>query len=145
MTRLGKFLKLKSGDRRAFLEAVFWLGSFRAAMHFVPFKVLAGRLGTHQAETPVVPLDAATRRKAAAVSRAVRTMSRHLPWACACLVQAAAAKRMLDRRRIPATLYLGTSKDENLKLIAHAWLRAGDAIVTGGEGKDGFTVVSTFS
>ena len=145
MTRLGKFLKLDRRDRRTFLEAAFWLGIFRAAILFLPFKALAGRLGKHMAETPVVPLDAAARRETAAVSLAVRTMGRYLPWACTCLVQAAAGKRMLDRRRIPATLYFGASKDENRKLIAHAWLRAGEAIVTGGDIMDRYAVVATFS
>jgi hypothetical protein len=145
MTLPRKFLRLSCGEKRRFLEAALWLGIFRAAILFVPFKALGGRLGKHMAETAATPLDAATRQETTAVSRAVQTMGRHLPWVCSCLVQAAAGKRMLDRRRIPGTLYLGAAQDDNRKLIAHAWLRAGDMIVTGGAAKDRFTVVSTFA
>lgn len=145
MTRLSKFLRLGRRDRRRFLEASLWLGVFRGAILFVPFKTLAGRLGKHMTETPSTPADAATRQETIAVARAVRTMGRNLPWHSSCLVQAAAGKRMLDRRRIPATLYLGAAQDDNGRLLAHAWLRSGDMILTGGAAKSRFTVVSTFA
>lgn len=145
MGRLGKFLKLSRGERRAFVEAALWLAVFRGAVFFMPFKSLAGRLGKHMAETAFAPLDAAARGETKIVSRAVQTLGRRLPWKCTCLVQAAAGKRMLDRRRIPATLYLGAAQEGDRGLIAHAWLRSGDMIVTGGAGKDRFTVVSTFA
>jgi hypothetical protein len=145
MARLAKFLKLSGRDKGRFLEAAFWLGVYRAAILIIPFKTIAGRLGKHMAETDTAPLDAAVQRETLAVSRALRTMGRHLPWECKCLVQAAAGKRMLDRRRIPATLYLGAAKNEEKKLIAHAWLRAGDMILMGSAGMDRFTVVGAFS
>ena len=71
-------------------------------------------------------------------------LARNLPWECQCLVQAVAGKAMLRRRSMPTTLYLGVAKDENARLCAHAWLRCGDVIVTGREGADRFSVVSTF-
>jgi len=145
MTRFVKFLKLSGREKGRFLEAAFWLGVYRAAILFVPFKKIAGRLGKHQAETDEAPLDVAVRQETLAVARAVRAMARRLPWDCKCLVQAAAGKRMLDRRRIPATLYLGAAKDEENKLIAHAWLRAGDVILAGKREMERFTVVSTFA
>jgi thiazole synthase ThiGH ThiG subunit len=53
--------------------------------------------------------------------------------------------KMLERRRIYSTLYLGTGKNEKGELIAHAWLRSGSEIVTGGEEMKEFTVVGSFS
>ena len=79
------------------------------------------------------------------VSSTVRTASRRLPWQCKCLVQAMAAKWMLQRRGARTTLYLGLAKDEEQELCAHAWLRSGDAILTGARGHKRFTVVSTFA
>ena len=38
---------------------------------------------------------------------------------------------MLRRRRVPSTLYLGVRRS-GPGLSAHAWLRSGPAIVTGG-------------
>jgi hypothetical protein len=51
---------------------------------------------------------------------------------------------MLNRRHIDSTLYLGVAKEKG-SLIAHAWLRCGSRYVTGKEGVEKFTVVSTFA
>jgi hypothetical protein len=53
--------------------------------------------------------------------------------------------KMLERRNIESTVYLGTAKDENGKLIAHAWLRSGSFILTGSEEMSRFVVVSKFA
>ena len=79
------------------------------------------------------------------ISWAVVTMSHHLPWECKCLVQAIAGKKMLQRRRIGSTLYLGVAKEGENALVAHAWLRSGSMILTGARGRDRFAVVSTFA
>ena len=72
-------------------------------------------------------------------------MSRHTFWESQCLVKAIAAMKMLERRQIESTLYLGTAKDENGNLIAHAWLRSGPFYITGVEAMEKFTVVSKFA
>jgi len=78
------------------------------------------------------------------ISKAVRWMSKHTLWESKCLVQAIAAMKMLERRKIESTLYLGTGKDDNGKMIAHAWLRSGSRIITGAEMMKRFTVVAIF-
>ena len=52
-------------------------------------------------------------------------MSRYTFWESQCLVKAIAGMKMLEKRNIESTLYLGTAKDEKGELIAHAWLRSG--------------------
>ena len=59
--------------------------------------------------------------------------------------KAIAAMKMLERRKIESTLYLGTAKDENGKMIAHAWLRSGPFYITGFEEMERFTVVGKFA
>jgi hypothetical protein len=145
MNRLGKFLDRDFREQRRLMEAAVGLGVFRIAILTLPFRVLATRLGEQGKESSVAPLNDTQMREAIMVSRAVQTMSRNLPWDCKCLVQAAAGKTMLRRRYIPATLYLALAKDEDQKLIAHAWLRSGDLIVTGKAGMENYTVVSVFS
>jgi hypothetical protein len=61
------------------------------------------------------------------------------------LVQALAAKWMLQHRRIPSTMYFGVAKDPTGQLLAHAWLRSGSEVLTGSEGRQRFTVVATFA
>ncbi len=71
-------------------------------------------------------------------------MSRHTWWESQCLVMAIAAMKMLDRRGIESTLYLGTARDADGKMIAHAWLRSGNIYLTGFEEMRKFTVVGKF-
>lgn len=87
--------------------------------------------------------DPAVVREAIRVRWAVETMARVLPWKPVCLPQALAAKKMLHRRGISSTLYLGV--DPARDLDAHAWVRVGGTIVTGGPRPDRFAVVSTFA
>lgn len=78
------------------------------------------------------------------ISRAVHTMSRVTWWESQCLVKAVAAMKMLERRGIPSTLYLGSGRDDNGMMVAHAWLRFGSYIVTGREGHERYAVVGIF-
>ena len=59
------------------------------------------------------------------ISQAIHIVSKYTFWESQCLVKAIAAMRMLEKRGIESTLYLGTAKDESGKIIAHAWLRSG--------------------
>jgi hypothetical protein len=52
---------------------------------------------------------------------------------------------MLGRRNVQSTLYLGLAKDEKDQMVAHAWVRCGNKIVTGKAGMERFTVVACFS
>lgn len=78
------------------------------------------------------------------VSRAVHAMSRFTWWESQCLVKAIAAMKMLERRGIPSTLYLGSARNNEGQMVAHAWLRSGSYIVTGKEGHEKYTVVGIF-
>ncbi|MNN82697.1 hypothetical protein D3C81_1996570 [compost metagenome] len=52
--------------------------------------------------------------------------------------------KMLERRGVPATLYLGSGRDDSGRMIAHAWLRSGPFYVTGNERLERFAVVAVF-
>jgi hypothetical protein len=142
MRRLANFRRLDPTDRWLLIEASLLLGTARLAVRFVPFARIAARLGEHMGETPLSQPRAATdlsRR----VGRAVSLAARNLPWESVCLPQAIAAKLMLRRRGVPSTLYLGLQRDQNL--LAHAWVRVGEVVVTGEQASEGYTVVSTFA
>jgi hypothetical protein len=56
-------------------------------------------------------------------------------WKNRCLVQSLAARRMLSRRGIASSLSFGVTLDDNKKVMAHAWIRAGNMeIVARGDG-----------
>ncbi len=124
------------------LEAFIFLAWARV-MKLLPFSRLAPSLGRPMTETPFVH-DLTAERTIRQISEAVRVMSRHTFWESQCLVQALAAKKMLERRHMDSTLYLGTAKDERGNLIAHAWLRSGPIYLTGAGERRLFTKVAAF-
>jgi hypothetical protein len=132
---------------RLLVEAGLCLVVVRLALWFVPFRRLASRFGNTM---EVSPTDETEVQRVAMlpIGWAVQVLGERLPWMSQCLVQALAATWMLQRRRIPSTLYFGIAKDSSgqLKdLLAHAWVRSGTQVLTGARGRDGFTVVATFA
>ncbi|MBD0379749.1 lasso peptide biosynthesis B2 protein [Paenibacillus sedimenti] len=123
-------------------EALFYLAWARI-LKSVPFAKVAPSLGNRREETPHTgnqPNETLIKD----ISKAVRMMSRNTIWESKCLVQAIAGMKMLERRKIESTLYLGTARDTNGKMIAHAWLRSGSIYISGAETMDKFTVVEVF-
>ena len=105
------------------------------------FSRVAVRLGRHMAESS--PQELPNRARVQRVKWAIGVAARLLPWKPMCLPQAVTAQWMLHRRGIASTLYLGT--DPNNEYAAHAWVRAGRILVTGGDDPRRYTVVSTFA
>lgn len=135
---------LNGHEWRLLVEAGVSLVVARLAVWFVPFRRVATRLGNEMAESPA-EITEEQREMALPIGWAVRTLGRRLPWMSQCLVQAVAATRMLQRRQIPSTLYLGLAKDPEGSLKAHAWVRSGAKILTGAKGHEDFRVVATFA
>lgn len=144
LRRVIKFFGLPWREQWLFIEAFCLTGVVRLAILLLPFRWMAPVLGKHMWESPmkegVEKLEAARR-----VGRAVEMVSRYTPWESKCLVKAIAGKIMLRQHGIANTLYLGVGRDEGSGLIAHAWLRCGETMITGGHGQELFTIVGKFS
>lgn len=83
-------------------------------------------------------------RFAKKVAYSVNQVCSKTKWESKCLVRALTAQKLLSEKGIDSTLYLGC-KEENGKMIAHAWIRCGQAYVTGGNGAaDGYAIVEKF-
>ena len=78
------------------------------------------------------------------VRLAVAIAARNLPFQVVCLPQAMAAKAMLARRGAASSMWIGVGRDGSGAMILHAWLEAGDTIVTGAAGKRGITEITRF-
>ncbi|MCQ6275269.1 lasso peptide biosynthesis B2 protein [Bacillus sp. V3B] len=141
--KISMFLSLNTNKKLLFLEAFLLLGWARI-LKGISFSKVAPSLGEHMNETSIKHLESNT-KILKQVSEAIHIMSRHTFWESECLVKAIAAMKMLERRKIESTLYLGTAKDEAGKFIAHAWLRSGSFYITGSEGMEKFTVVGKFA
>ncbi|MDH4132846.1 MAG: lasso peptide biosynthesis B2 protein [Gemmatimonadota bacterium] len=136
------FVRLPAPERRDLVEAAALCTVAGVLIRVLKFRRLAPRLGRHMAVSPA-ERDEATSPQVAGVRWAIEAAARHLPWRPVCLPQAVAAQWMLRRRGIPSTLYLGA--DPARAYDAHAWVRAGTTIVTGGPLEERFTVVSSFA
>lgn len=135
--------RTKWSDKKLLFEALFLTALARAVILLIPFKKYQKYLGVYSQKTSYeVPID--KYRIIKRISWAVNIVSKYTPWESKCLVQAVTAQRMLKTRKIGSTLYLGVNKDKN-NLNAHAWLRCGQVIVTGGYNKGAFKVVAKFA
>ena len=113
---------------RDLLAAVGYLAWARHRLaRMVPSALARNQPGS---ETVLSPQDIElARRVGLALSRA----SSRVPWRSDCLVQALAAERWLGTLGVPTVLWIGTRKDEQSQYHFHAWVKAGNLVVTGGD------------
>jgi hypothetical protein len=130
-------------ERLLVLEAVAWLAATRAAVRWLPFERVLRWLRLEPGESAHAPTPPAAEQ----VGWAVRGAAAHTPWQSACLVQALAAAGMLRWRGLPCTLYLGAARSQAqpAELLAHAWLRCGEQVLTGESESRNFPVLARFS
>ncbi|MGE8078355.1 lasso peptide biosynthesis B2 protein [Peribacillus loiseleuriae] len=137
------FVRLDKKTKLLLIEAYLYLAWARY-LKSIPFSKVVPSLGKQMQETSI-SADLSNKKVLASVSHAIHLMSRYTFWESECLVKAIAGMRMLEKRNIESTLYLGTAKDEKGELIAHAWLRSGPFYISGSEVMDRFTVVAKFA
>jgi len=84
------------------------------------------------------------------IGRMVETVARAMPFRALCLQQAVAARRMLRRRGVRATVYLGVKRNAAARNmagqggVAHAWVEVGSQVVNGDKNLGDFAVVARF-
>jgi len=142
-SKLRTFLALQPEKKRLLVEAYLFLAWGRL-LKALPFAKMAPMLGAYMEETTDQP-DRQDEEIIRQVSHAVHLMSKYTFWESECLVKAVAAMCMLHRRQIDSTIYLGIARAKQGKLAAHAWLRCGSMIITGGEVMNQYTVVGYFA
>ena len=147
MSTYGAFARLSWADRRLLVEAVLCLAVARLWVLLIPLRLLSRRLGRRGGESSIAAHSDATARMLAHITWSLQAISHRLPWRCACIEQGIAAKRMLRRRRIASTLYLGVARspEPDSQPTAHAWLRSGPLFITGAPSHEQYTVVSSFA
>lgn len=156
MGKTGKFFSLTGLERCLLTEAVFWCGLTRMIMLAVPFRNYHRLLGNPHDKNSMssgFPVEKNRKELIVQIGKAVGRASRNVPWHTRCFVEASATKRMLKRRHIPCTVFLGLKKTKTVEddphkgdLKAHAWTVSGDITVSGSQGVrlNEYTVVSTF-
>lgn len=137
MSRLKAFFQAPFSTKKRYVQIWLLLGWARV----IRGQTTSAHFGVPMKESPVYLPEKEKTLKIRQVQQATAVMSKYTPWESKCLVQALAAKKYLQRMGIESTLYLGTAKQKEGSLEAHAWLRSGSMYVTGEEVKDQFTQV----
>lgn len=117
---------------------------YRFCLKIIPFKNFKKHMGVYNEESPI-NIELIQYKEAKAVKRIIEAVSKITPWKSKCLVQALTAKKMMKRRGISTTIYLGIKKDSEETMIAHAWTRCGTMYITGGKYREDYVVVAKFS
>ena len=94
---------------------------------------IAARLGPlAQAGGAIGPVEPTQQARARQIGQAVGRAARHLPGPALCLSQALAARAMLGRHGIAATVHFGMTlsdtqpTDARYRMLTHAWATVGD-------------------
>lgn len=113
------------------LRAVLELGLARLQhLHLVPSRIQAlNREVAGLGETGPTNQEAIVDDVAFVIPR----VAARLPWRSDCLIQAMAAQRWLKSKGICSSISIGVTKPADGEFSAHAWLKFGDRIVTGGD------------
>lgn len=142
LRKFRRFFSVSAAERRYFLLSVYYSGIARILIMFVPFRKYSFWLGKYNTETPEdIKADESY---VTLISMSVCRAQKVTPWRYKCLEQAITAKKLLNNKKIPSTIYFGVNKKDG-KMNAHAWLRCGNMYVTGGRNRSDFTRVAWFS
>ena len=142
MTRLRKFLRLASRERRLLIRAALLLGTIGLGVRLLPFatiqrllaRLMKGPARGHQGR----------QSSPERIAWAVVVASQVVPGSRTCLIRALAVQTLLARAGLPARCHIGVAKGEGGRLEAHAWVENQDRIVIGGGGLSRYTRLVTF-
>ena len=137
LKRVIGFLKY-NGEKWMTITVYIYAAYYRMCMLFIPKPRLEKKMGIRGVESEAeVPLNDI--KMAKLVGFHVNRVTGHTPWESKCLVRAMTARKILMKKGINTTLYLGVGTEDD-KMVAHAWLRCGALYVTGGNGSQYATV-----
>ena len=118
---LRKFLPLTGGQKKLLAEAAIFLYTTKLLLLFLPVKtVLKITLSSKNSEKQYEP------GQLKEIRLALLNADRLSFWKNRCLVQSIAGRWMLQHRKISSQIFFGVKHDNNRKIVAHAWLKAGD-------------------
>ena len=135
---------IKYNEHKSLTLKAFALSArYRFQMLHEDTKGLKYKWGIPEEESPYTA-KADDYKYAKKVAYSVNQVCNKTKWESKCLVRALTAQKLLAQKGIESTLYLGC-KEEDGKMVAHAWIRCGRVFVTGGNGvADGYAIVEKF-
>jgi hypothetical protein len=134
MRRLSKFLRLSSAEKTLLVKVWILLGIIRLCLSVFRFPILRKVL------KGISPLVARGDKKFTddQLVRIVGIASRYVPKAT-CLAQALTVQHFLKQSGRQASLHIGVNGVGGGHLNAHAWVKSGGKVITGGPNSGDFT------
>jgi hypothetical protein len=130
--RIRKFFQIPGRERALMLEALYWLMIYTFLIYIIPFRWWQDRIGRKMQPWQEEYVSKGQMQKIGLIRRSVFRAKKALLGFPKCFALSLTLKKMLQKRGIDSTLYLGVKKNGNESLIAHAWLKSGDITVYGG-------------
>ena len=79
------------------------------------------------------------------ISNDIPRLGKIFPWTFKCYQQALTVRLMLNRRRLPNELSIGSKKGGEEKMLFHAWSSCNGVIVTGNHQVETYHTIHTFN
>lgn len=130
-----------NGEKWMTITVYLYVAYYRLCLLFVPMPRIEKMIGVRGAESEAEET-LENIKLAKLVGFHVNRVTAHLPLKRKCFVRALSARKILMKKGVNTTLYLGVGKEDG-NMVAHAWLRCGQLYVTGGNG-DGYAMVAKF-
>ncbi|MDA3779313.1 MAG: lasso peptide biosynthesis B2 protein [Bacteroidales bacterium] len=142
--RLIKFFKISSSERQMLIMLLWNFLIFSTITRLLPIRKYTRLIGEYKNESnyKLKDKDIETIK---IFRKSLKRAKRIFLIKVKCQTEAISAKRVLKKFNIPATMYLGVSRNSSENLIAHAWLKSDNKNLTGGENDNKFTVVAYYS
>ena len=140
---ISKISQMDRAYRIMALKVIFFSALAKITLATTPFRRIAQKLGTTNVETPDSECKE-NEQKLLEIRYLIEAVSRYLPWKNTCFNKALCAHWVLKRLKINHTIYFGVHRDDSNKLLAHAWLRSGNQIITGYDSHNQFVVINSY-
>jgi Transglutaminase-like superfamily len=124
VTRLRKLVALSRSERRVLLLVAALVMALRVMLLVVPVRTVRHLLA--RAVPAFLPRSASPE----ALVHAIRRVGAHVPGA-SCLVQALAVQALFQSRGLDARLCLGVGRNDDGRLVGHAWVECHGRTVIG--------------
>ncbi len=124
-TQLTKFFSLKFSSQLLLIEASLYTIWAYLFIRLFSFKKYINWIKNPKRDTY-------NENEVRKVALTIKRINKFAFWKTTCYTQAISARLILKRKSVKSQIFLGICKQEDGNLLAHAWTKVNDKIITGG-------------
>ena len=132
LSNINKFIHLPFKEKLWMGEALFYLMWYSFLIYMVPFRWWESRIGQKMQPLNEEELALEHQDKIRKIRASVLRSNKLIGGLGKCFAISLAIRRMLQKRGVDSTLYLGLRKEQSRRLMAHAWISCGKLLIYGG-------------